>query len=251
MEGYIKKKIDSYLTSGDKRPLIVDVPSLGKMEELSHSYFLLHKQDVLSLAKNGCEIPSMGDIYEFMETCKESACCIYNLGSLLRLKGSDEVATTIHTLLGNAYSTQFIIVTYQCAKYFNEKISKYRDNIVCITSENITPPSSLVFIPAKFKGIVNSENGLKSALVKIEKSSGEKIYVTTSYSKKDFDKTLISIDECKSPYDLLCIKDKEIRKLNEKFGTSKEWQTLLEHLQDESVEHTIKEYIKRKTFCLK
>lgn len=246
MEGYIKKKIDSYLTSGDKRPLIVDVPSLGKMEELSHSYFLLHKQDVLSLAKNGCEIPSMGDIYEFMETCKESSCCIYNLGSLLRLKGSDEVATTIHTLLGNAYSTQFIIVTYQCAKYFNEKIPKYRDNIVCIASENITPPSSLVFIPAKFKGMVNSENGLKSALVKIEKTSGEKIYVTTSYNKKDFDKTLISIDECKSPYDLLCIKDKEIRKLNEKFGTSKEWQTLLEHLQDESVEHTIKEYIKTK-----
>ena len=246
MEGYVKKKIDSYLTSGDKRPLILEFSSLEEMEELSRSYFLLKKQDVLSLAKNGCEIPSMGDIYEFMETCKDSACCIYNLGSLLRLKGADEVATTIHTLLGNAYSTQFIIVTYQCFKYFNEKIPKYKGNIVCVSTENITPPSSLVFIPAKFKGIVNSENGLKSALEKIEKTCGEKIYVTTSYSKGDFAKTLISIDECKSPYDLLCIKDKEVRKLNEKLGTTKDWQTLLEQLQSNSIEQTIKEYIRIK-----
>ncbi len=246
MEGYVKKKIDSYLTSGDKRPLILDFSSLEEMEELSCSYSLLKKQDVLSLAKNGSEIPSMGDIYEFMETCKDSACCIYNLGSLLRLKGADEVATTIHTLLGNAYSTQFIIITYQCSKYFNEKIPKNRDNIFCVASGNFTPPSSLVFIPARFKGMVNSENGLKSALEKIEKTCGEKIYVTTAYCKGNFDKTLISIDECKSPYDLLCIKDKEVRKLNEMFGVTEEWQTLLEHLQNNSVEQTIKEYIRIK-----
>ena len=243
MDGYIKKKIDSYRTSGDKRPLIVDISSLEEMEELSHFYLLFHRQDVLTLAKNGCEIPSMGDIYEFMETCKEPISFIYNLGSLLRLQGAEEVASTIHTLLGKVYNTQFIIVTYQCSKYFNEKIPKYRDNIICQKSEIITPPSSLVFIPARFKGLINSENGLSSALIKIERTYGNKIYVTTSYSKSDFAKTLISIDECKSPYDLLCIKDKEVCKLNEKFGTVKEWQKLLENLQKNSVESTLKEYI--------
>ncbi len=247
MDGYIKKKIDSYLSSGDKRPLVVDISSLEGMEELSHLYLLLSKQDVLALSKSRCEIPSMGDIYEFMETYKETeSCFIYNLGSLLRLQGAEDIVSTIHTLLGNAYSTQFIIVTYQCSKYFNEKVPKYRDKIICIPSENFTPPSSLVFIPAKFKDVVNSENGLKSALAKIEKTAGEKIYVTTSYSKSDFAKTLISIDECKSPYDLLCIKDKEARKLNEKCGTSNDWQTLLEHLQDNSIEQTIKRYIRTK-----
>ena len=246
MEGYIKKKIDSYLASEDKRPLIIDVSSLEEIEELSRLYLLLNKQDVLSLTKNGCEVPSKGDIYEFMGTCKESACCIYNLGTLLRLNGADEVATTIHTLLGNVYSTQFIIVTYQCSKYFNEKIPKYKDNIVCGAIENISPPSSLVFISTKFKGVVNFENGLKSALGKMEKTSGEKIYVTTSYCKEDFPKSLISIDECKSPYELLCIKDKEVRKLNEKMGTTNNWQNLLEHFQNNSFEQTIKDYIRIK-----
>lgn len=243
MDGTVKKKIDSYLISGDKRPLIVDVSSLEMKEELSHSYCLLHKQDVLELAKNGCEIPSIGDIYEFMETCKESSCLIYNLGSLLRLLGAEEIALVIHALLGNTYRTRFIIVTYQCFKYFNEKIPKYKDNIICIKSENITKPSSLVFIPTKFKKMSNSESALKFALAKIERTCGEKIYVTTSYSKADFAKTLIGIDECESPYDLICVKDNEARKLNKKFGTTNEWEKLLEHLQENSVEKTIEGYI--------
>lgn len=153
MDGYIKKKIDSYRTSGDKRPLIVDFSSLEEMGKLFHSYLLFQRQDALKLAKEGCEIPSMGDIYEFMETCKEPVSFIYNLGSLLRLQGAEAISPTIHALLGKVYNTQFIIVTYQCSKYFNEKIPKYRDNIVCQKSEIVTPPSSLVFIPAEFKRI--------------------------------------------------------------------------------------------------
>lgn len=246
MDSCIKKKIDSYRTSGDKRPLIVDFSSLEEMEELFHSYLLFHRQDALKLAKEDCEIPSMGDIYEFMETCKEPVSFIYNLGSLLRLQGAEAIASTIHALLGKVYNTQFIIVTYQCSKYFNEKIPKYRDNIICQKSEIVTPPSSLVFIPAEFKGLINSEKDLKFALFKIEKTCGNKIYVTTSYSKSDFDKTLISIDECKSPYDLLCIKDREVCKLNEKFGTTNEWQTLLENFQNNSIEITLKKYVNTK-----
>jgi len=246
MDNYIKKKINSYLAGEDKRPLIVDVSSLKKMEELFNSYVFYYKHDVLSLAKNECEIPSMGDIYEFMETCKESVSFIYNIGSLLRLKGAEEVASTIHTLLGNTYNTKFIIVTYQCFRYFSEKNPKYKDNILCISSETNNLPSSLIFIPEKFKGILNSENGLKKALAKIEKTSGEKIYVTTTYTKSDFNNTLISIDECNSAYDILCIKDKEICKLNKKFGTINDWEILLEKLHDDSLDHTINEHIKTK-----
>lgn len=245
MEGYIKKKIDSYINSEDKRPLIIDVYSLEDIDEL-YNLYPLYKQNVLALTKKGCEIPSMSEIYEFMVNCKESIIFIYNLGSLLRLQGAYEFSSIIHKLLGNVYSTKFIIITYQCANYFNEKIPKYKDNIVCLESGIVTPPSSLVFIPVKFKGLVNSENGLKDALEKIEKTCGEKIYVTTSYIKNDFNQTLIGIDECKSSYDLLYIRDKGVHKLSEKLGTEEEWYTLLEHLKDDSIEQTINEHVKTK-----
>ena len=69
MDDDLERKIDSYLKGDDKRPLVIDIGSINIMQELSLSRYLLKEKNVLSLAKNECEIPSMSDIYEFMETC--------------------------------------------------------------------------------------------------------------------------------------------------------------------------------------
>lgn len=245
MDDDLERKIDSYLKGDDKRPLVIDIGSINIMQELSLSRYLLKEKNVLSLAKNECEIPSMSDIYEFMETCEYSECFIYRLGSLLRLFGSNVIASTIHTLLGKTFHTKFVIVTYQCSKYFNEKDPRYIDKIITISPEKNDVPSSLVFVNPNFKEMVgNLKSGLKEALDDIEKEPAKKIFVATSFNKKDFDKTLISIDECKTPYDLLCIKDKKVCKLNKNFGTSNDWQTFLNHFKDDSLEQTIEKYIK-------
>lgn len=243
MKDYIKKRIESYRNSDDKRPLIVDVSSLEDLQILSQQYLMLKKKVVFDLVNKQSELPSIADVYQFMDSCNDTFCFIYGLGTYLRLRGKDEFQKTIHSLLGTAFTTKFIIVTYQCSKYFDEKIPKYKENIVLCGEDNVSPSSSLVFISNTYKNMVNAEIGLTSALQKIEKTEGEKIYVITGFTKSDFSSALIGIEECKTPYDLLCLIDKQVKKLNKKWGHDDEWNTVLTKLTDNSLENTIKEYI--------
>lgn len=243
MKDYIKKRIESYRNSDDKRPLIVDVSTIDDLQALSQQYLMLKRKSVFELVKSDSELPSTADIYQFLDTCNDDFCFVYGLGTYLRLKGKDEFKKTIHSLLGTAYATKFIIVTYQCNKFFDEKIPKYKENIIMCGDDIISSPSSLVFISNQYKNSVSAEFGLKSALQKLEKSEGEKIYVVTGFEKSEFPSALIGIEECKTSYDLLCLKDKQVKKLNKRYGMDADWNTLLAKMGNNSFDDTIKDYI--------
>ncbi len=243
MKEWIKRRIEAYRNSDDKRPLIVDVSHVDDLQELSQQYLMLKKKVVFDLANWGSELPNTADIYQYMDCCNEELCFIYGLGTYLRLKGKEEFKKTIHSLLGTAYATKFIIVMYQCGRYFDEKIPKYKENIITSMEEEVPLSSSLVFISNAYKNMVNAEIGLKSALQRVEKTEGEKIYVITGFCKSDFATSMISIEECQTPYDLLRLKDKQTRKLNRKWGSDNEWNLLLTKLIEGSIEATIREFI--------
>ena len=143
MKDYIKKRIESYRNSDDKRPLIVDVSTIDDLQALSQQYLMLKRKSVFELVKSDSELPSTADIYQFLDTCNDDFCFVYGLGTYLRLKGKDEFKKTIHSLLGTAYATKFIIVTYQCNKFFDEKIPKYKENIIMCGDDIISSPSSI------------------------------------------------------------------------------------------------------------
>lgn len=244
MKDHIRKRIESYRNSDDKRPLIVDVSTIDDLQELSQQYLMVKKKSVFELVESSRELPSIDDIYQFLDSCVENLCFVYGLGTYLRLNGKETFAKIIHSLLGTAFTTKFIIVTYRCGKYFNEKIPKFKDNIIICGDDNSSSLSSLVFISSSYQNQVRAaESGLKSALQRIEKAEGEKIYVVTGFEKSDFPDALIGIEECKTPYDLLCIKDKQIKKLNPQYGFDADWHTLLSKMGNGSLEDTIKEYI--------
>lgn len=239
-----KRKIDSYLGGNDNRPFIVDVSSLDDLQELSREYLTLGKIDVFNLAVEPEEWPSEGKIYEALDKCILNECLVYNLGAYLRLLGRDDFNRIIHSLLSTSYKTKFVIITYQCSNFFNESDLRCKNKILCLKTEKNADSSSLVFVPAKYQGRFKAVHGLGNALSELDKSNGRKIYVTTSYDKKDFPNSLISIEECKSPYDMLCICDKTAIRLDERLGSNDNWNDLLKYLQKDSIKETISCYIK-------
>lgn len=238
MDNYLKRRIDSYRSSDDNRPLIVDFSYINDLKEISQEYFLLPKRNVLKDIKVNGDVPTISDIYELLNSVNEKECLIFGLGSLLKIFGVETLKDVIHDILGTSYNCKFVVITYQCNKYFDEKIPSYRDKIIALNNIFSTP-SSLVFIDEKYSKIVGAENSICNALNAYESETGKKIYVSTKCVKNDFLKSLISIENCKDSYDLICLQDRTCKQLSINLGTQKQWEKLLNNLKDKSIESTI------------
>ncbi len=254
MKENVKRKIESYRNGDDKRPLIVDVSTLESLRDLLQNYYSIQKTNILDLTKVEAELLQLADLHEYMGNCKEDVIILTGLGTYLKLLGQNELNRVVHSLLNTSYSTKFIIITYQCFKYFNENSPKLRDKIIQYEeTDSYSIPSSIIFVPIDYKNILRTEEGLIKALKRIENTEGEIIYVTTIYTIDNFKNSLIKINECKSYYDIICLKDFSLKKVQENIGTNEQWSKLLNNLQNNSVEDTIKEYINHKQIvdCVK
>lgn len=245
MNDYFKRKIESYRTANDNRPLMIDVSSLEKLEFINESYLNSPFIDVLDIGKHCNELPTEEDIYQELERREEKDICLIKyLGSYLKLFGRNKVYSVMHTILGKSYKTKFIILTYQLGNFYQEKDLRLKDKII-VDNEKMSNSCSLIFVDKKYRDNIESYNGLRAALHHVEKENGIKILVSTSYLKKAFPESLISIDECVSPYDLLCLKDKNCKDLSKKYGESEQWGNLLNKLKDSSIEKTLEEYVNK------
>lgn len=244
MKDYLKRKIESYRTSNDKRPLMIDVSSIEELELIYESYLNSSFIDVLEIGKQSNELPTEEDIYQELESCGEKdICLIKHLGSYLKLFGRDKVNSVMHTILGKSYKTKFVILTYQLGKFYQEKDLRLKDKVVVDDYEETSSSCSLIFVGKKYRDNIESYNGLRAALQYVEKEDGTKILVSTSYLKQAFPESLISIYECESPYDLLCLKDNNCKKLSKKYGESQQWANILDKLEENSVEKTLDRYV--------
>lgn len=246
MQERIKNSIKSYLEGNDNRPLIVDVSSVKDRDDFLQSYFQTMKKSVFDLAPNNAELPETSSLFEFMSNSTENTMIITDLGTYLKLYGLDLFEQIIHSLLGKSYATKFIILTFQCSKFIHENNPRNR-NKVLIDDSDYSIPAPLVFIDSEFKDFVSAEDGLNTALKRIERAN-DKLYVLTHYSKNNFSESLLTIEECRTPFDLLCLKDSTAKRLLVKYGTQEEWSKLLKKLVNNSIESTISEYINPRNF---
>lgn len=239
-------RIQSFISSNDNRPLIIDVSSAEERDNFHLQFFQLQMKSVFELTQKNSELPSIASIYDFMESCTEKCLVLCDLSTLLKLNGEQEMFRVLHSLLLKSYSSKFIILTFQCSQFLNEKDPRNKEKILKV-GEGGSCPSSLVFMKKGFESYAKCENGLCSALRKYEMAIS-KIYVTTEYRQKDFPNSLLKIETCDSSYDLLCIKDAAAKKLNRAYGSLTDWETLLSKLEGDSIEDTIKEFINTRDF---
>lgn len=252
MKESVRRKIESYRMSDDKRPLVVDVSTPEELQNLYQEYYTVNKKNVFDLVRIGSEIPQLSDIYEYMGGCDDGIIILTGMGTYLKLMGVNNLNQIIHSVITTTYNSKFIIVTYQCSKFFNEKDPRLKDKIIS-TEENSSAPSSLVFVSSNYKNVVKVENGLMNALKALERTSSEVIYVTTMHSASDFKDSLIRVEEYNSAYYLICVKDLSLKRIPKDYGTDEQWAKLLNKLKNNSVENTIQEYINYKNIldCVK
>lgn len=248
MNPSLKSKIDTYINGKDQRPLVVDVSTPEEISELNSVYLLTPKLDVFAV-QGSDELPSQSQIYERLDACEYPVCFVLGLGTYLKLFGEVELQQFIHGLLGSAFKTKFVIISYQCAHLYNEKVPKNRDKIVC-SNTSYSSPCRLIFVPNRFDQAIESSLSLSKALQSFEKESGARFYVTTSFHKRAFPSSLITIEECSSAFELLCTQDFDAKSLNPRFGTEDQWDRVFSKLQGGKLEDLIKQYVKVKDILM-
>lgn len=247
MQELIKNRIKSYLNSNDNRPLVIDVPSVEERDAFLLDYYHNTKQSIFDLTAPDAELPEISSLYEFMENCNEKIVIITDFGTYLKLYGLEFLQQNIHALLEKSFSTKFLILTFQCANLINETSPKTKSKVI-IDNEQTSVSSTIVLIDSKYNHYVSADKNLGILLKRIERSAHDRLYALTEYQKSNFPNALLSIEECKSAYDLLCLKDPTTRKINRKFGENRDWEMLLEKLEEDSIEKTISEFINLKDF---
>lgn len=244
MDNTLKKRIETYRKGEDKRPLIIDFSDANELMSFKHSYLSLPTKNVFDISDSEIELPLIANVYEFFETCKEKECVVYLLGTLLKVYGKNELRKCIHTLISSSFQTKFIIITFQCANYIEETIPKNRDRIVSVNSRSTTSTPTLVFIDPKYEKMLSISDNMKNALLKLESGDENKVFIVSNYSSKLFPNSMIPIEDCRTPYEVLCLKDNKAKKLSREYGDDLQWASLLEKFREGSIDSTISEYIK-------
>ena len=120
MQEQIKNRIQSYLTSNDNRPLVIDVPNVEERDDFLQLYFGMPKKSMFDFTSTSMELPGISNLYEYLRRCDDKVVIITDLGTYLKLYGQDFLKQNIHSLLEMSFATKVLILTFQCGKYINE-----------------------------------------------------------------------------------------------------------------------------------
>lgn len=244
MDNTLKKRIESYRKGDDKRPLIIDFSDIEELLSFKHSYLSLPTKNIFDVSGKETELPLVANVYEFFDTCKEKECVVYLLGTLLKVYGKNELKKCIHSLISSSFQTKFIVVTFRCANYIEETVPKNKERIITVNSQNPTSTPTLIFIDPKYEKTLSISDSLKSAMFKLESSEGGKVFVVSKYSSKLFPYSMIPIEDCRTPYEVLCLKDFKVKNLSREYGTDAQWTWLLGNFKKDSIDYTISEFVK-------
>ena len=129
----IKNKIDKYISSKDKHPLVVDVCNIKNLHALALSCMGLKKVSIFDLSKTD-ELVSIGDLLETLNQQTNNV-VVRGLGSYLKLHGENSLKDILHRLLSMTFKSKVICLTYQCSLYFEESDPRYRDNYLIVDGD--------------------------------------------------------------------------------------------------------------------
>ena len=236
----IKNKIDKYISSKDKHPLVVDVCNIKDLHTLALSCMGLKKVSLFDLSKTD-ELVSLGD---FLETLNQQTnnVIVKGLGSYLKLHGEISLKDILHRLLSMTFKSKVICLTYQCSLYFEESDPRYRDNYLIVDGD-ISPSCTfdLLNLNVRFSGKEVYE-GIRSILDLNEKYEGKHFLVKTNHTKEDYANSLFTVGICKDYFDLLGLYDYKARNLLRSYGSMDDWKNLCEKFR-ESLETTIEDFL--------
>lgn len=227
------KKIDSYLKSDFSSPLIVNIQSLIDKESLITHYDVNPSIDFItisSFSKKEDELPPIDLIFD--KICNSKRITFFtDLSSFLKLTCQNDITSRFNEVLGLNIQKKSVIFTLQCESFFNFKDLRLNKRIINI-SGNKTRIPDIYFVNSELK-LDNSCSikGIRELPHYLE-TQNKDIYVVTNKTKASFINSTLNIKEIRSYFTLLSIREPEIGKLSESFGTQEQWKFLYKQIED-------------------
>lgn len=156
--------------------------------------------------KDKDELPMLDEIISMIETTKEVV-FIEGISAYLRFCGKRQLKIVLTQLINAQYSSQAIVLLYQCDDVLHEIIQKdpRLDNCVLFVDGNKQVLPKIVFVKEKVADVFNHNiiNGLSLLIQKIEFEESDNIYVKSRFARDDFKNSLYVIEEMNSFFEIV------------------------------------------------
>lgn len=218
-------RITKYFSSHDNHPRIVNVNNIEDLAKFKEHFNVggNHFLTVKDYSKKD-ENPSIDMLINDLNI-KRGKLFLTEFTSFMKLKGEDELNQFLKQLLHSSYSNiKLIILCYQCEQYLKVYDRRFKTFIYLINGY-YTPIPKLIFIKNKDllpNGAVVTY-GIDNVVTIIESENVEDIYVKTDKVKNNYKRSLYTIVEQSSTFDLLRNNYSMSRVLDESMGNDNEW----------------------------
>ena len=227
------KRIDRYIRSDDTHPRFVNIHNSEDMRNIIQHFSVGSNifKNVSDFSKHD-ENPSIDSLFNYLNNAK-GVVFVSGFTSHYSMLGERRLREFFDKFWGYSNSDcKIIVFCYQCDKYLGySEAKRYEQFIYDIDGEKQRNPE-LIFIAKELPQLsgIQAIDGIEKISTYIENHNQEKIYVRTVKEKDSFQSSLFHITEYRNAYKMLCEIDESTQRLEESYGSDKQWIDALNEL---------------------
>lgn len=237
----IEKRIEAFLVSDKRWPIIVDFTNKGDLKNFV-DHFSVGSNAILSAGKF-CEKDGTIKFEELLNRIENNTnnSFLTHISGFLKLYGDNEIKSQLKTILSKSINGHVVIVTYQCRNYIRFSDSRFneRGQILTVDGDFDEISDICLISPDLATAFKGSYSGFEKIGEAIETSLEKIIYIATDVKKQLFNMSVIHISQLSNGYDVLCSKDSRIKNVPESFGEPEQWNRLLKEMGESNISYVV------------
>ncbi len=238
----VKKKIEDYLSSTKRYPLVVDFSSRIELELFKELFHV--GTNIFVSAERFCQKDGTFKFEELEHTIdkNEGTIFIVCLSAFLRLQGTVFAKKELKKILSKNINGHVILLTYMCSGFlsFSDTRFKERGQVVCLNDIKDDVAGVCLVAPDLAEAFPNCFVGFEKIGEIIETSTDNPIYIATDVKKSLFDKSIFAIAQMRNGYDIVCDIDPRTKGVAASYGSAKQWNYLLKLIARKNWDFVIK-----------
>ena len=224
------ERIDKYISTNDSYPRFINVDNINDMNAV-FSHFNVGETHFVKAEKFAKQDNCISEakLLNFLGKEKQNI-FLTGLTSFYKLLGQEKLKQILSKLASTTYKTKIVVLCYQCTNELNFSDIRSAERVYRIDG---TPDSKTTLI---FSKSVNSDDvpfidGINKIAEYIEHNNPPYLIVKTQKKKSDFQSSLLSIEEQGDAYQQLCELDLDITNVDNKIGSSEQWEYALNEIK--------------------
>lgn len=228
----IKKRVENFLASEKRWPIIVDFSNREDLKEFIY-HFSVGTNTILS-AGTFCGKDGTMKFEELSNYIENNSGNVFlvQFSGFLKLYGESILRNQFKSIISKSIAGHVIVVTYQCRNYLKFSDSRFaeRGQILIQDGEFDSLANVCLITPDLMQAFPSAFDGFNKLGEALEKSKEKTVYIATDVKKDMFSKSIINVSQLNNGYDILCTKDVRIKNVPESFGAPNQWNGLLKQM---------------------